>query len=197
MMYLHREEGKIGFQDRMERYGQKPFIFWFTGLSGAGKTTIAVEFEKMLFDLGNAVFHLDADDLRNRLNKDLGFSIEERIENIRRASEVARILQDAGLIVLATFITPTEASRQTARSAAREGLFAEVFVSAPLETCIKRDPKGFYKKAAEGDIKNYTGIKSRYEEPQHPDILLETDKNDINACVQTLLDFSVMKEIIK
>jgi adenylyl-sulfate kinase len=122
------------------------------------------------------------------VNADLGFSKEDREQNIRRAAGVARILQDAGLIVLATFITPTESSRQAARSIAREGLFCEIYVKASLETCMARDPKGFYARALRGEISNYTGLSSLFEEPRHPDMVLDTDQQDVGECVNRLMD---------
>jgi len=194
--YLHREPGKVSFEQRCNTFGQKPAIFWFTGLSGAGKSTIADLFEEALFDRGRIVFTLDADDLRKRLNADLGFSMKDRAENVRRAAESARLLQDAGVIVLATFISPTRVSREKARTIARDGLFFEVYVKAGLETCMARDPKGFYQKAIDGKIKNYTGVDSIYEAPQNPDIVLDTDENSAHDCVDQLLAFAQEKGII-
>jgi len=194
--YLHREPGKVSFQERCESYGQRPAVFWFTGLSGAGKSTIADQFEKTLFDRGQIIYTLDADDLRKNLNADLGFSMKDREENVRRAAESARLLQEAGVIVLATFISPTIASREKARAIARNGLFFEIYVKASLQTCIKRDPKGFYQKAQNGEIKNYTGIDSIYEEPLHADLVLNTDLNNADVCVQQLLEFALNNGII-
>jgi len=194
--YLHREPGKVSFEQRCTSYGQKPAIFWFTGLSGAGKSTIADLFEKALFECGRIVFTLDADDLRKRLNADLGFSMKDRAENVRRAAESARLLQDAGVIVLATFISPTRSSREKARAIARDGLFFEVYVKAGLETCMARDPKGFYQKALDGKIKNFTGVDSIYEVPKNADILLDTDKNTARECVEKLFVFAQEKGII-
>ena len=197
MQYLYRETGKVSFNDRCTAYNQEPYIFWFTGLSGAGKSTIADAFEKQLFDRGQVVFGLDADDLRKKLNSDLGFSMEDRAENVRRAAETARLLQDAGLIVLATFISPTHSIRKQAREIARQGMFLEIYVKASLETCIARDPKGFYKKALNGEIKNYTGISSVYEVPDHPDLVLDTDVDNVNACVNKLMQLAVSTGVIK
>ena len=194
--YLYRAPGKVSFEQRCKLFGQKPAIFWFTGLSGAGKSTIADLFEEALFDRGRIVFTLDADDLRKRLNADLGFSMEDREENVRRAAESARLLQDAGVIVLATFISPTRASREKARAIARDGLFFEVYVKAGLETCMERDPKGFYKKALNGKIKNYTGVDSIYEAPPNADIVLDTEMDEASVCVDKLLDFAIKNEII-
>jgi len=197
MQYLYRNKGKVSFNDRCAAYKQEPFIFWFTGLSGAGKSTIADAFEKHLFAQGQVVFSLDADDLRKKLNADLGFSMEDRAENVRRAAETARLLQDAGVIVLATFISPTRAIRKQAREIAREGMFLEVFVKASLETCIARDPKGFYKKAMNGEIKNYTGIASGYEAPDHPELMLDTDVDSVDGCVKKLIQLAVSAGVIK
>ena len=197
MQYLYREKGKVNFKDRCSAYGQKPVIFWFTGLSGSGKSTIADEFEKRLFDRGHIVFSLDADDLRKKLNADLGFSMEDRAENVRRAAETARLLQDAGVIVLATFISPACAIRKQAREIARVGMFLEIYVKASLETCIARDPKGFYKKAIDGEIKNYTGIASSYEVPDCPELVLDTDIDNVDACVKKLMLLAVSAGVIK
>jgi adenylyl-sulfate kinase len=194
--YLHREPGKVSFEDRCESYHQKAAVFWFTGLSGAGKSTIADQFEKTLFGLGQIVYTLDADDLRKHLNADLGFSMKDREENVRRAAESARLLQESGVIVLATFISPTIVSREKARSIARDGLFFEIYVKASLETCIDRDPKGFYQKANNGEIQNYTGIDSTYEEPPNADLVLNTETNNIDTCVQQLLEFALVKGVI-
>jgi adenylylsulfate kinase len=194
--HLYRQRSRISFEERQSFYGQVPVIFWFTGLSGAGKTTIASAFESKLFEVGRIAYHMDADDVRKNLNTDLGFTMKERFENIRRAAAVARILQDAGNIVLAAFITPTEESRKMARETAREGLFVEVFVKASLETCIRRDPKGFYKRALNGEIPNYTGIESIYEEPKNPDIILDTELSTPEVCVNRLLEIAKNKGVI-
>jgi adenylylsulfate kinase len=196
MKHLYRQKSKVSFEERCLTYKQKPAILWFTGLSGSGKSTIADAFEKVLFDWGYFVFRLDADDLRQSLNSDLGFSIADREENIRRAAEVARVLQEAGLIVLASFISPTENSREIARKAARKGLFYEVYVKADLETCLERDPKGFYKKAHKGEIKDYTGIDSIYDEPQNPDLVIDTDLYTVEEAVRKLVLFARESNVI-
>ena len=197
MRHLYRKESKVSFKGRCAAYKQEPFIFWFTGLSGAGKSTIADAFEKQLFGQGQVVFTLDADDLRKKLNADLGFSMEDRAENVRRAAETARLLQNAGVIVLATFISPTRAIRKQARGIAREGMFLEIYVKASLETCIERDPKGFYKKALNGEIKNYTGIASSYEAPDNPELVLDTDVDSVDGCVKKLMQLAVSAGVIK
>ena len=194
---LKRRKSEVTFDDRKKRFGQTPVIFWFTGLSGAGKTTIASAFEKRLFDKGCMVYHMDADDVRRNLNTDLGFSMDARFENIRRAAAVARILQDAGNVVLAAFITPTEKSRIMVRQTAMEDLYVEVFVKASLETCIQRDPKGFYKRAMDGEILNFTGIESIYEVPKNPDIILDTQELNPEECVNRLMKIAVSKGVIQ
>jgi len=196
MKHLYRQKSKVSFEERCLTYKQKPAIFWFTGLSGAGKSTIADAFEKVLFDWGYFVYRLDADDLRQSLNSDLGFSTADREENIRRAAEVARILQESGLIVLASFISPTENSREIARKTARKGLFYEVYVKADLKTCLERDPKGFYKKAHKGEIKDYTGIDSNYDEPGNPDLMIDTDEDTVEEAVRKLVLFARESNVI-
>jgi bifunctional enzyme CysN/CysC len=153
---------------------QRPFVLWFTGLSAAGKSTIANIVETELFTLGYHTFLLDGEFVREGLNRDLGFSESDRTENIRRTAEVAKLMVDAGLIVLTAFISPFRADRQTARSLFSEGEFVEIFVDAPLEIAETRDPKGLYKRARRGELKLFTGIDSPYESPLAPDIRLDT-----------------------
>jgi bifunctional enzyme CysN/CysC len=153
---------------------QKPCVLWFTGLSGSGKSTIANELEKQLFAMGRRTYVLDGDNVRHGLNKDLGFTQEDRIENIRRVAEVAKLMVDAGLIVITTFISPYRADRAIARSLFAPGEFFEVFIDTPVELCEQRDPKGLYKKARRGEIKNFTGIDSAFEVPEEPELRLET-----------------------
>jgi bifunctional enzyme CysN/CysC len=153
---------------------QRPFVLWFTGLSAAGKSTIANIVETELFTLGYHTFLLDGEFVREGLNRDLGFSESDRTENIRRTAEVAKLMVDAGLIVLTAFISPFRADRQTARSLFSEGEFVEIFVDAPLEIAETRDPKGIYKRARRGELKLFTGIDSPYESPLAPDIRLDT-----------------------
>ena len=154
--------------------GQKPAVLWFTGLSGAGKSTIADLVDKRLFSLGRHTYLLDGDNVRHGLNKDLGFTDADRVENIRRVAEVAKLMADAGLIVLASFISPFRAERDMARRLLPEGEFLEIHVDAPLDVCAGRDPKGLYAKARAGLIKNFTGIDSPYEAPEAPDLHLDT-----------------------
>ena len=164
----------IGKAERASLKGQKPRIIWFTGLSGAGKSTIANILDQKLFALGNHTMLLDGDNLRHGLNRDLGFTEADRVENIRRVGEVARLMVDSGLIVICSFISPYRAERDMVRGLVDEGDFIEVFVSTPLEECVRRDPKGLYTKAKEGKIKNFTGIDAPYEMPERPEIRLET-----------------------
>jgi bifunctional enzyme CysN/CysC len=162
---------------------QKPMCLWFTGLSGSGKSTIANALEKELFNMGKHTYILDGDNVRHGLSHDLGFTEADRIENIRRVAEVAKLMVDAGLIVLVTFISPFQKDREMARGKFQEGEFVEIFVDTPLEECEKRDPKGLYKKARQGLIKNFTGIDSKYERPVSPEIKIDS-ANKIKIIVQ-------------
>jgi bifunctional enzyme CysN/CysC len=156
--------------------GQRPAILWFTGLSGAGKSTIANLVEKRLVSLGRHTVLLDGDNIRHGLNRDLGFTPADRVENIRRVAEVAKLMADAGLIVLVAFISPFRHERDMARSLAHSGEFFEIFIDAPLAVAESRDPKGLYKKARAGQLKNFTGIDSPYEAPEAPEIRIDTTK---------------------
>jgi bifunctional enzyme CysN/CysC len=176
-----RRAGNIAWQplsiskaERASLKGQKPRIIWFTGLSGAGKSTIANILDQKLFALGNHTMLLDGDNLRHGLNRDLGFTEADRVENIRRVGEVARLMVDSGLIVICSFISPYRAERDMVRGLVDKGDFIEVFVNTPIEECMRRDPKGLYAKAKEGKIKNFTGIDAPYEAPERPEIRLET-----------------------
>lgn len=164
----------IGKAERAALKNQKPRIIWFTGLSGAGKSTIANILDQKLFALGNHTMLLDGDNLRHGLNRDLGFTEADRVENIRRVGEVAKLMVDSGLIVICSFISPYKAERDMVRCLVAEGDFIEVFVNTPIEECMRRDPKGLYSKAKEGKIKNFTGIDAPYEAPERPEIRLET-----------------------
>jgi bifunctional enzyme CysN/CysC len=166
---------------------QKPCVLWFTGLSGSGKSTIANALEKQLYAQGRRTYVLDGDNVRHGLNKDLGFTQEDRIENIRRVAEVAKLMVDAGLIVITTFISPYRADRAIARRLFAPGEFFEVFVDTPVELCEQRDPKGLYKKARRGEIKNFTGIDSAFEAPEMPEVRLETGETDVAQSVAALM----------
>ena len=168
-----------------------------TGLSGSGKSTIANATDMLLHERGLQTYILDGDNVRMGLNKDLGFSPEDRTENIRRITEVAKLFADSGSIILTAFISPYRADRDKAREIISTEDFIEVFVSADLSVCEARDPKGLYKKARAGEIKGFTGIDAPYEAPLNPELIVETDKNDIETCAQIVVDYLVEEEIIK
>ena len=176
----------VSAAERAVRHGHPGLVVWFTGLSGAGKTTLATALERKLFSANRLVYLLDGDILRTGLCRDLGFSAADRHENVRRAGEVARVLADAGFIVLAAFISPFRKERDDIRAALPPGKFIEVFVNAPLETCELRDPKGLYKKARANQIAEFTGISSPYEPPLAPDLELRTDRDSVEVCLQQL-----------
>ncbi|MFH1426557.1 MAG: adenylyl-sulfate kinase [Candidatus Kerfeldbacteria bacterium] len=180
-------EGDVTKEDREKLLGQKGVVIWFTGLSGSGKSTLAVEVEKKLFTQGRACYRLDGDNVRHGINKDLGFSDEDRTENIRRIGEVAKLFADAGIIVMTSFISPFRADRDIVRALLPEGEFIEAYVQCSLEECERRDPKGLYKKARAGEIPDFTGIDSAYEEPMDPEIVVATDKMGIEEATDFLL----------
>ncbi|CAN5246255.1 sulfate adenylyltransferase subunit CysN [soil metagenome] len=171
---IHRQALLVSREERETLNGHKPVVLWFTGLSGSGKSTIANLVERELHDRGVRTFLLDGDNVRHGLNRDLGFTDEDRVENIRRIGEVAKLFVEAGVVVLTSFISPFRAERRMARELLAEGEFLEVFVDTPIEDCIKRDPKGLYEKAQKGEIANFTGISSPYEEPENAEIVLKT-----------------------
>lgn len=170
---------------------QKPCILWFTGLSGSGKSTIANAVEVELYKRGIKTYLLDGDNVRHGLNKDLGFSEVDRIENIRRIGEVSKLFVDAGLITLTAFISPFKSDRQIARSLVKYDEFIEVFIDTPLEVCEQRDPKGLYKKARDGAIKNFTGIDSPYEEPDEPQVHIQTANHTIQECADKVVNYLI------
>lgn len=172
---------------RAARMGQSPKCIWFTGLSGAGKTTISNLLELRLYALGRHTYLLDGDNVRHGLNSDLGFTDADRTENIRRVAEVAKLMVDAGLIVIVSFISPFERERSFARGLFPEGEFCEIFVDASLEVCESRDAKGLYAKFRRGELKNFTGIDSPYEPPRAPEIHLDTAKDAPEECVEKIL----------
>lgn len=175
---------------RAQLMQQEPKCIWLTGLSASGKTTIANLLDKHLYTLGLHTYLLDGDNVRHGLCRDLGFAVTDRIENIRRVSEVARLMVDAGLIVLVSFISPFREERRAARSLFNSGSFIEVFVDASLATCERRDPKGLYARARRGEIPDFTGIDSPYERPENPEVHLHTDRQ-LNAeqCVYQVLEY--------
>ena len=180
-------EMNITREFRAQQKGQQPKTIWMTGLSGSGKSTLANELEKRLVALGKHTMLLDGDNVRMGLNKNLGFKEADRIENIRRISEVAKLMNDAGLIVITSFISPYVRDRRKAREIIGEDSFIEVYVNTPLEECEKRDVKGLYKKARAGEIPNFTGISSPYEAPEHPDVTIDTSAMPLEDCVDALL----------
>ena len=186
MAKLDQVKSKISHQDRSKRFGHPGRIIWLTGLSGAGKSTIAMALERRLFDAGKNVYVLDGDIIRGGLCAGLGFSPEDRAENIRRIGEVARIMADAGLLVIVAFISPFRADRDRVRAGMPEGRFTEVHVSTPLEICEQRDTKGLYAKARAGELTDFTGISSPYEPPPSPEVTLPTEQLTVDDCVDRI-----------
>ena len=176
--------------------GHKPCIIWLTGLSGSGKSTIANALEKRLFAAGVRTYLLDGDNLRHGLNQDLGFTPADRVENIRRAGEVARLMVDAGLVVICAFISPYEAERNMVRSMVGADEFLEIFIDTPLDVVETRDPKGLYAKARAGKITNFTGIDAPYEAPTDPDLRIDTTASTIDESVEAIVDVLTSKQII-
>ena len=186
MAELDQVKSKISHQDRSKRFGHPGRIIWLTGLSGAGKSTIAMALERRLFDAGQNVYVLDGDIVRGGLCADLGFSPDDRAENIRRIGEVARIMADAGLLVIVAFISPFRADRDRVRDGMPAGRFTEVHVSTPLEICEQRDTKGLYAKARAGELTDFTGISSPYEPPPSPEVTLPTEQLTVDDCVDRI-----------
>ena len=187
--------GKVTREARERRNRHKGAIIWLTGLSGAGKSTVATELERELFAMGLQTYILDGDNIRHGLSANLGFSPEDRTENIRRVAEVSRLLMDAGVLVITAFISPYRDDRRLARSLVNEGEFVEVYVNAPLAVCEQRDPKGLYKKARAGQIANFTGVSAPYEPPDKPEIVVHTDGQTPAECVAHIIDFLKMQYI--
>ena len=169
-------------------------VIWFTGLSGSGKTTIAKALKEKLFSKNIAVVLLDGDIIREGLNKDLGFSLEDRKENIRRVAEVAKLFKDAGVTTIVSFISPTNEIRKMAKDIISVNDFIEIFVDTPLELCMERDVKGLYKKAIAGEIDNFTGISSPYEKPEKPNLTVDTGKKSIKKSVKIIMDYLFLKQ---
>ena len=194
-IYWH--EGDISKEDRQRQYGHKSVCIWFTGLSGSGKSTIARKLEEKLFERGVKTYVLDGDNVRHGLNNNLGFSHEDRTENIRRIGEVSKLLVDAGLVVMTAFISPYKEDRRKVRELMNEGEFMEVFIEATIETCEERDPKGLYKKAKAGEIKNFTGISAPYNNPENPELIVNTtEEADININADKVLKYLEEKNIL-
>jgi len=179
----------VSKEERSHIKDQKPCILWFTGLSGSGKSTVANAVESKLLALNKHTYLLDGDNIRMGLNKGLGFSDEDRIENIRRIGEVSKLFVDAGTIVLTAFISPFQKERDAVRELVQEDEFIEVFIDTPLDVCESRDPKGLYKKARTGEIPNFTGISSPYEAPVKPEIHIVNDKISIEDVTQHIIDY--------
>jgi bifunctional enzyme CysN/CysC len=189
---ITRVEHRVSIDDRESRNKHKGGVLWFTGLSGAGKSTLAFALEEELFRRGYHVYVLDGDNVRYGLNSDLGFSHEDRTENIRRVGEVAALFATAGVICISAFISPYVDDRELARRAAGER-FHEVYVQADVATCEKRDPKGLYRKARSGEIADFTGVSAPYEAPEHADITIDTRILSVEASVRRLIDFVTAK----
>ncbi|MDP2471454.1 MAG: adenylyl-sulfate kinase [Candidatus Palauibacterales bacterium] len=185
---VHWHEGHVSREDRESRNGNRGAILWFTGLSGSGKSTLANGVDHRLHELGVSSYVLDGDNVRHGLNGDLGFSPEDRTENIRRIGEVAKLFADAGTLALTAFISPYRDDRDRIRATtARPNDFVEIFVSCPLDVCEQRDPKGLYKKARAGEIPEFTGISAPYEEPLSPQLVVDTAENSLEECVDLVL----------
>ncbi len=180
-------EHSVSREARSEQKQHKPCVLWFTGLSGSGKSTVANAVDHLLFQRNIHSYVLDGDNVRHGLNGDLSFSDKDRVENIRRIGEVAKLFVDAGLVVSTAFISPFKADRDLVRNQLQPGEFFEVFIDTPLAVCEQRDPKGLYKKARAGEIKHFTGIDSAYEVPEQPDILIKTDGKSVEDCANEVL----------
>ena len=183
------QSGHVLPAERQRLLNQRPLTIWLTGLSAAGKSTLAFGLERVLIESGHPCFVLDGDNVRHGLNSNLGFSAEDRSENIRRVAEVAKLLNDAGLVVITAFISPFREDRAKARAIIGEGVFHEVYVDAGLEACEARDPKGLYKKARAGAIPGFTGIGSPYEPPMNPELVIASGRQDKASSLSTLSNF--------
>lgn len=186
----------ISSANRKKLLNQNPFILWFTGLSASGKSTLANMVEKKLFEMSYKTYLLDGDNVRHGLNSDLGFNEESRIENIRRIGEVSKLFLDSGIIVLTAFISPFMSDRDLARSLVSKEQFLEIFIDASLETCERRDPKGMYQKARNGEIDNFTGISSPYEVPQNPELHIVNNDITIDDASNQVIDYLIKENYI-
>lgn len=188
---VHWHHGEINRVQREQLLGQKGATLWFTGLSGSGKSTVAVALESVLHDMGRLCYRLDGDNVRLGINKNLGFSAEDRTENIRRIGEIAKLFVDGGVIALSSFVSPYRADRDQVRALhdASDMPFIEIYIECPLEVAEERDPKGLYKKARAGEIKNFTGIDDPYEAPTQPELVLNTAEMTLEEEVETILNY--------
>ena len=182
-------DSEVTKEDRQRQNDHKSAVIWFTGLSGSGKSTISVALEKALFEEGKHSYRLDGDNVRHGLNKNLGFSPEDRKENIRRIGEVSKLLVDAGIIAITAFISPYREDRDEVRDILEDGEFIEVYTECSVEECEKRDPKGLYEKARSGEIKEFTGISAPYEAPKHSEITINTETQSIDESVEHILNY--------
>lgn len=189
--------GKITKEDRVKLLNQKGVTIWLTGLSGSGKSTIAVELEHALIENRHQAYILDGDNIRHGLNKNLGFSPEDRTENIRRIGEVAKLFTDAGIITITAFISPYREDRDAVRKLLNNGEFIEVYVKCPLDVCEERDTKGLYKKARAGEVKDFTGISAPYEEPLKPELTIDSSKLTVEESTRTVLNYLEEKGYVK
>lgn len=189
--------GKISRDDRVNLMKQKGGTIWLTGLSGSGKSTIAVELEHALIENKHQAYILDGDNIRHGLNKNLGFSPEDRSENIRRIGEVAKLFTDANIITITAFISPYRQDRDNARKLFQAGEFIEIYIKCPLEICEQRDTKGLYKKARKGEVKEFTGISAPYEEPLSPELTIDTSKMSIEESTRTIIAYLEEKGYVK
>lgn len=180
--------GKVSSAERAEKLGQAAVTVWLTGLSGSGKTTLAFELERRLLDLGHVAYVLDGDNVRHGLSRDLGFSPADRTENIRRIAEVARLFNDAGIVLITAFISPYREDRAMARQIIGAERFVETWLSADLAVCERRDPKGLYRKARAGDLNEFTGVSAPYEPPEVPEVVLATGNQDVEESLARLLE---------
>jgi adenylylsulfate kinase len=192
----YMQEARIGRETREKQNGHRSVILWFTGLSGAGKTTLAYAVEERLHKMGCRSYVIDGDIMRTGLCRDLDFSIEGRNENIRRVGEVAKVMVDAGIIAVTAFISPLRNQRRGVRALVGPGDFIEVFCRCPLPVCEKRDPKGLYRRARAGQIPDFTGISSPYEDPEHPELALDTAKLEVKECVNMIVTLLVERGVI-
>ncbi len=189
--------GKITKVDRVNLLNQKGVTIWLTGLSGSGKSTIAVELEHALVENRHQAYILDGDNIRHGLNKNLGFSPEDRTENIRRIGEVAKLFTDAGIITITAFISPYREDRDAVRRLLSDGEFIEVYVKCPLDVCEERDTKGLYKKARAGEVKDFTGISAPYEEPLNPELTIDSSKLTVEESTRAVLNYLEEKGYVK